>query len=89
MQNRLKKKIENLTSLPGVYLFLNSSNKIIYIGKARNIKNRVKTYFSSTPLSAKIEALVNKISDLEVIVTDNEIEALILESNLIKQHKPR
>jgi excinuclease ABC subunit C len=89
MQNRLKKKIDNLTSLPGVYQFLNSSNKIIYIGKARNIKNRVKTYFSSTPLSAKIEALVNKISDLEVIVTDNEIEALILESNLIKQHKPR
>lgn len=89
MQNELKNKIENLPSLPGVYLFLSISDKIIYIGKAKNIRNRVRTYFSSTPSSAKTEILVNKIKDLEVIVTDNEIEALILESNLIKQHKPR
>ncbi|MBU2447084.1 MAG: GIY-YIG nuclease family protein, partial [Bacteroidetes bacterium] len=89
MQDRLNHKFDNLPSLPGVYLFLNNSNKIIYIGKAKNLRNRVRTYFSSTPSSAKTEILVNKIKDLEVIVTDNEIEALILESNLIKQHKPR
>ncbi len=89
MKSKLKNKIENLPSLPGVYLFLNSAGKIIYIGKAKNIKNRVSTYFNSTPTSAKTEVLVNKINDVEVIVTDNEIEALILESNLVKQHKPR
>ncbi|MBM4175655.1 MAG: excinuclease ABC subunit C [Ignavibacteria bacterium] len=89
MSSELKNKIENLPPLPGVYLFQNAGGKIIYIGKAKNIKNRVKSYFTSAPLSAKTEVMVNKISDLEVIVTDNEIEALILESNLVKQHKPR
>ncbi|MCX8010427.1 MAG: GIY-YIG nuclease family protein, partial [Ignavibacteria bacterium] len=82
-------KVNNLPNLPGVYLFLNSQGKIIYIGKGKNLRNRVKSYFQSNLSSAKTEVLVSKIADLEVIVTDNEVEALILESNLVKQHKPR
>lgn len=85
----LIKKIENLPKLPGVYLFKNKNDKIIYIGKAKSLYNRVKSYFTPNINSIKTEALVSKIHDFDVIVTDNEVEALILEANLIKQHKPR
>ncbi len=87
--NELQKKLENLPKLPGVYLFKNKNDKIIYIGKAKSLYHRVKSYFSPNLNSLKTEALVSKIADLDVIVTDNEVEALILEANLIKQHKPR
>lgn len=88
-KNQLLKKIENLPKLPGVYLFKNKNNKIIYIGKAKSLFNRVKSYFFASSTSVKTEALVSKIIDVDVIVTDNELEALILEANLIKQHTPR
>jgi excinuclease ABC subunit C len=87
--DELHKKIENLPRLPGVYLFKNKNDKIIYIGKAKSLYNRVKSYFSPNINSIKTEALVSKIADVDVIVTDNEVEALILEANLIKQYKPR
>ncbi len=87
--NALKTKLENLPSLAGVYLFTNNAGKIIYIGKAKHLKSRVRSYFSSSFSNAKTEVLVKKIHDFEVIVTDNEVEALILESNLVKQHRPR
>jgi excinuclease ABC subunit C len=87
--DELLKKIENLPRLPGVYLFKNKNDKIIYIGKAKSLYNRVKSYFSPNINSIKTEALVSKIADVDVIVTDNEVEALILEANLIKQYKPR
>ena len=87
--DELLKKIENLPRLPGVYLFKNKNDKIIYIGKAKSLYNRVKSYFSSNINSIKTEALVSKIADVDVIVTDNEVEALILEANLIKQYRPR
>ncbi len=89
MNSGLKSKIKNLPSNPGVYQFMNDKGKVIYIGKARNLKNRVKTYFSSGINSPKTSALVHKINDFELIVTDNEIEALVLENNLIKKFKPR
>jgi excinuclease ABC subunit C len=85
----LQQKLDNLPRLPGVYLFKNKSDKIIYIGKAKSLYNRVRSYFFSPVTSPKTEALVSKISDVDVIVTDNEVEALILEANLIKQYKPR
>lgn len=85
----LRQKIENLPKLPGVYLFKNKTDKIIYIGKAKSLLNRVKSYFTLPIISRKNQALVSKIADVDIIVTDNEIEALILEANLIKQHKPR
>lgn len=86
----LKNKINNLPSLPGVYIYKNKFAKIIYIGKAVNIRNRVRSYFQSNRVvDAKTKALIDHISDLEYIVTDNEAEALILEDSLIKKYKPR
>ncbi len=89
MKQDLETKLKNLPNSPGVYQFFNEKRKVIYVGKARNLKNRVKTYFQSQLDSPKTSALVSKISDLELIVTDTEIEALVLENNLIKKFKPR
>lgn len=86
----LEEKLQNLPSVPGVYLMKDKQDKIIYVGKAVNLKNRIKSYFSSQHRdSAKTRALVRNICDLEYIITDTEIEALILENNLIKEHKPK
>lgn len=85
----LNNKIKNLPKLPGVYLFKNKINKIVYIGKAKSLYHRVKSYFTSQVASTKLQALVSKVFDIDFIVTDNEVEALILEANLIKQYKPR
>ena len=89
MNSNLESKIRNLPNKPGIYQFLNDKGKVIYVGKARNLKNRVRSYFHDSITSAKTLALVNKINDFELIVTDNEIEALVLENNLIKDLKPR
>ena len=89
MNSSLENKLKNLPNNPGIYQFKNDKGKVIYVGKARNLKNRVKSYFHNSISSAKTLALVNKISDLELIITDNEIEALVLENNLIKDLKPR
>ncbi len=79
-----------LTSLPGVYLMKDAGGKIIYVGKAGNLKKRVSSYFTKPARSdLKTAVLVNKISSFETIVTGTEKEALILEANLIKQYKPR
>ncbi len=89
MNSTLENKLKNLPPKPGVYQFLNDKGKILYVGKARNLKNRVKSYFHSKPGNAKTEALKNKIHDFELVVTDTEVEALVLENNLIKEFKPR
>ena len=83
MNSNLETKIKNLPDNPGVYQFLNEKGKVIYVGKARNLKNRVRSYFHDSITSAKTIALVNKINDFELIVTDNEIEALDL-SELVR-----
>ena len=86
----LEEKLKNLPTSPGVNLHKNSDGKIIYVGKAKNLKNRVRSYFQSgRGHDAKTRELVKRIADLEFIVVDNEVEALVLESNLIKKHKPR
>ena len=86
----LEEKLKNLPTAPGVYLHKNADGKIIYVGKAKNLKNRVRSYFQSgRGHDAKTRELVKRIADLEFIVVDNEVEALVLESNLIKKHKPR
>ena len=86
----LDEKIKNLPTSPGVYIHKNEYGKIIYIGKAKNLKNRVRSYFgSSKNHDAKTRRLVQRIADFEFIVVDSEAEALVLESNLIKKHKPR
>jgi excinuclease ABC subunit C len=89
MSPDLESKLKDLPESPGIYQFKNDKGKVIYVGKARNLKNRVRSYFHLSVDSPKTVALVSKITDLELIVTDNEIEALVLENNLIKQFKPR
>ncbi len=85
----LKSKLDALPMLPGVYQFKDKNDKVIYVGKAKNLRSRVRSYFRSTVDSQKTLALVKKIKDFQLIVTDNEIEALVLENNLIKELKPR
>jgi excinuclease ABC subunit C len=86
----LEEKLQNLPTQPGCYLHKNAKGEILYVGKARNLRSRVRQYFqNSRGLDIKTQELVARITDLEFIVTDTEAEALILESNLIKQHKPR
>lgn len=89
MNEILKSKLNNLPDSPGIYQFKNAQGKIIYVGKAKNLKNRVKSYFNNSQTSPKTLALVNKIFDIDLILTDNELEALVLENNLIKELKPR
>ena len=89
MQTTLKNKLKNLPDKPGVYQFINEKGKVIYVGKALNLKNRVRSYFHSAVSNAKTEALVSKIADFQLVVTDSEVEALVLENNLIKEYKPR
>ena len=86
----LKDKLRDLPDKPGVYLMKDAGGKIIYIGKAKILRNRVRTYFANTfEPNAKVAALKEKIADFELLVTDNEVEALILEANLVKLHRPR
>lgn len=88
MEDTLEQKLKNLPLKPGVYLFINQKNEIIYIGKASSLKKRVTSYFQKN-LDAKTRVLVSHIADIDYIVTQSEIEALLLESSLIKKHKPK
>lgn len=86
----LAEKIKNIPEESGVYLMKDISGTIIYVGKSANLKDRVKSYFlENSRYDRKVAALVPKIHDLEIITTQNEMEALILESKLIKKHKPK
>ncbi len=89
MNTDLNNKLKTLPTRPGVYQFKNDKDKVIYVGKARNLRSRVRSYFHGSATNAKTIALVKKIKDVELVVTDSEIEALVLESNLIKELKPR
>ncbi|MFA6235009.1 MAG: excinuclease ABC subunit UvrC [Bacteroidota bacterium] len=83
-------KLNNLPKTPGVYQFKNDEGKIIYVGKAKNLRNRVRSYFQDKgAYDPKRDMLVSRISDVEILVTDSEVEALLLENNLIKEHSPR
>ena len=79
----------NLPSTPGIYQYLNKEGVIIYVGKAKNLKRRVYSYFSKEHQSAKTRILVSKIADIRYIVVNTEEDALLLENNLIKKYKPR
>ena len=86
----LEEKLESLPTQPGVYQYKNAEGKVIYVGKASNLRSRVRQYFqkSRTP-EPRLESMISKIVDVELVVTGSEIEALILEANLIKKLKPR
>lgn len=86
---RLRKKINELPNKPGVYQYFNANGEIIYIGKAKNLKNRVQSYLNKTNQSNKTLHLVKRIEDVRFIVVETEQDALLLENNLIKKYKPR
>lgn len=86
----LEHKLATLPTRPGVYLMKNEAGEIIYVGKAKNLRSRVRSYFQrSRDHSPKVRVMVSHITDFDYIVTDSEVEALILENNLIKEHAPR
>jgi len=82
-------KWANMPSRPGVYLMRDKGGKVIYVGKAKDLRARVRAYFSSGDERSQIQFLVRRVEDIETLVTANDKEALILENNLIKQYKPR
>lgn len=87
-RENIENKLKNLPDHPGVYLHKNESGEIIYVGKAVSLKNRVRQYFQNSWQGSKVAAMVGHIHDFEYILTDSEVEALTLESNLIKQNMP-
>ena len=85
----VEQKLKRLPGQPGCYIYHDEQGKVLYVGKALSLKNRVRSYFQdSTRHGARIERMVRKVADLEWIVVDSEVEALVLECNLIKQHRP-
>lgn len=84
-----KKIIKEIPYNPGVYLMKDKDNKIIYIGKAKSLKKRVRQYFNKTNKTVRIQKMVEQIENIEYIITDNEVEALVLECNYIKQYMPK
>lgn len=87
---QIEEELKKLPALPGVYIMRDKKDEIIYVGKAISLKNRVRQYFqSSRNKTAKIEQMVSRIARFEYIITDSELEALVLECNLIKEHRPR
>jgi excinuclease ABC subunit C len=90
IREQLQEKLDTLPTKPGVYLMKDEPGQILYVGKAINLRARVRSYFhASAEYNHKIQRLVARIADLDFIVTGSELEALILESNLIKRHRPR
>jgi excinuclease ABC subunit C len=90
MNETLTEKLAELPSSPGVYLFRGRGGEILYVGKARSLRDRVRSYFHDSRIdSPKLDRLVASIEDLEIVATDTEREALVLENSLIKTHKPR
>ncbi len=87
---KVQDKVANLPTSPGVYIYKDKNDSVLYVGKAKKLRNRVRSYFQeSRPVDGRIRSMVSRIADLEVIVTDSEGEALILENTLIKKHQPR
>ena len=89
MTEIVTEKLKMLPTDPGVYIMKNAEGTVIYVGKAKNLKNRVKQYFYTGVKTDKVMAMVSHVSDFDYIITPTEIDALTLENNLIKKHKPR
>ena len=84
-----KNSIGNIPSNPGVYFFKDAFSKIIYIGKAKNLKRRVFSYFNRNNKDKKSKVMLSKLASVEYLIVDNEVEALITEANMIKEYKPK
>jgi excinuclease ABC subunit C len=86
----LEDKLQRVPDRPGVYVYRDAKAQVIYVGKAASLRSRVRSYFQDArPHDAKTDAMVRQVADLEYIVTDNELEALMLEANLVRRHRPR
>jgi len=86
----LEEKLARVPDRPGVYLYRDGKAQVLYVGKAASLRSRVRSYFQEArPRDPKTDALVRQIKDLEYIVTDNELEAMMLEANLVRKHRPR
>ena len=88
MNNIIKEKLNNLTSQSGVYIMKDETGTVIYVGKAKNLKNRVSQYFNEGQKHPKVQAMVEHIKDFEYFITLSEQDAFALENNLIKQYQP-
>src|SRR5207237_9264374 len=89
MSNQVEEQLKGLPAKPGVYLFRDERGQVLYIGKAKSLRPRVRSYFQAGKGGrATIAQLPERVADLEVIVTDTEVEALHLEQNLVKRHRP-
>ncbi len=89
MNKELEETLKLVPTLPGCYIYYDKKGEIIYVGKAKNLKRRVSSYFHKKHDRVKVAVLVSKIEKMEYIITDSEVEALILEAHLIKKHKPK
>lgn len=89
MNEKLKAKLESVPALPGIYQYIDKNGTVIYVGKAKNLRNRVRSYFVKSVDNPKTLVMLKKVEDLQIIATDTEVEALVLENNLIKELKPR
>lgn len=85
----IKEELKKVPERPGVYLMHDADDKIIYVGKAVILRNRLRSYFNNSPHNERITQMINRIQRFEYIVTDSEYEALLLECNLIKKHRPK
>ena len=89
MNERIEQKLKTLPDKSGVYIMKNSDGEVIYVGKAKILKNRVRSYFKGHRHAPKVAAMVSNVEDFEYIITDSEMEAFVLENNLIKEHSPK
>lgn len=87
--NVIQEKLKLLPDDPGVYIMNDRDGNVIYVGKARNLKNRVRQYFHASVKTEKVMAMVQNVTDFHYIITKSEIDALALENNLIKKYKPK
>jgi len=88
MNDRIANKLKNISTKSGVYLMKDKNGTVIYVGKAKNLKNRVSQYFHSSQKPSKVEAMASNIDDFDYFVSLSELDALALESNLIKKYQP-
>ena len=89
ISDKIKSILKTIPTDPGVYRYYDEKGEIIYVGKAKNLKRRVSSYFNKQQQSGKVKVLVSRIADIKFTVVNNEMEALLLENNFIKQYKPR
>ena len=89
MASKFEEQLKAMPARPGVYLFRDKAGEVLYIGKAKSLRPRVRSYFQqSSDTRTSIQQLPDRVEDIEVIVTQNEVEALHLEQNLVKRHRP-